>query len=136
MAKKRVDLLLVERGLADTRQKAQAVIMAGQVYTGERRCDKPGLTLEEDAPLEVRGGLRYVSRGGLKLEKAMQVFPIALTDKTAADIGASTGGFTKAAIWPSGAISGPRAGRISPREMKDTSTEAKSSGSGMCSAVR
>ena len=51
MAKKRVDLLLVERGLADTRQKAQAVIMAGQVYTGERRCDKPGLTLEEDAPL-------------------------------------------------------------------------------------
>ena len=94
MAKKRVDLLLVERGLADTRQKAQAVIMAGQVYTGERRCDKPGLTLEEDSPLEVRGGLRYVSRGGLKLEKAMEVFPITLTGCTAADIGASTGGFT------------------------------------------
>lgn len=94
MAKKRVDLLLVERGLADTRQKAQAVIMAGQVYTGERRCDKPGLTLEEDAPLEVRGGLRYVSRGGLKLEKAMEVFSITLTGCTAADIGASTGGFT------------------------------------------
>lgn len=94
MAKKRVDLLLVERGLADTRQKAQAIVMAGQVYTGERRCDKPGLTLDEDTPLEVRGGLRYVSRGGLKLEKAMQVFPITLTDKTAADIGASTGGFT------------------------------------------
>ena len=94
MAKKRVDLLLVERGLADTRQKAQAVIMAVQVYTGERRCDKPGLTLEEDAPLEVRGGLRYVSRGGLKLEKAMEVFPITLTGCTAADIGASTGGFT------------------------------------------
>ncbi len=94
MAKKRVDLLLVERGLADTRQKAQAVIMAGQVYSGERRCDKPGLALEEDAPLEVRGGLRYVSRGGLKLEKAMGCFPIDLRDKTAADIGASTGGFT------------------------------------------
>lgn len=94
MAKKRVDLLLVERGLADTRQKAQAVIMAGQVYSGERRCDKPGLTLEDGAPLEVRGGLRYVSRGGLKLEKAMEVFPITLTGKTAADIGASTGGFT------------------------------------------
>lgn len=94
MAKKRVDLLLVERGLADTRQKAQAVIMAGQVYSGERRCDKAGLALEEDAPLEVRGGLRYVSRGGLKLEKAMQCFPITLTDKTAADIGASTGGFS------------------------------------------
>ncbi len=94
MAKKRVDLLLVERGLADTRQKAQAVIMAGQVFTRERRCDKPGMTLEEDAPLEVRGQLRYVSRGGLKLEKAMQVFPITLEGKTAADIGASTGGFT------------------------------------------
>lgn len=94
MAKKRVDLLLTERGLADSRQKAQALIMAGQVYTGERRCDKPGLTLEEEAPLEVRGGLRYVSRGGLKLEKAMSCFPISLAGKTAADIGASTGGFT------------------------------------------
>lgn len=94
MAKKRVDVLLVERGLAESRQKAQAVIMAGQVYSGERRCDKAGLTLEEDAPLEVRGRLRYVSRGGLKLEKAMKSFPIALADKTAADIGASTGGFT------------------------------------------
>lgn len=94
MAKKRVDLLLVERGLIESRQKAQAVIMAGEVFSGERRCDKPGLTLEEDAPLEVRGQPRYVSRGGLKLEKAMQCFPITLTDKTAADIGASTGGFT------------------------------------------
>ena len=94
MAKKRVDLLLVERGLADSRQKAQALLMAGEVYSGERRCDKAGLALEEDAPLEVRGRLRYVSRGGLKLEKAMQVFPITLTDQTAADIGASTGGFT------------------------------------------
>ena len=94
MGKKRVDLLLVERGLAESRQKAQAVIMAGQVYSGERRCDKAGLTLDEDAPLEVRGTLRYVSRGGLKLEKAMRCFPITLTGKIAADIGASTGGFT------------------------------------------
>lgn len=94
MAKKRVDVLLVERGLVESRQKAQAVIMAGQVYSGERRCDKAGLTLDEDTPLEVRGHLRYVSRGGLKLEKAMQVFPITLTDQIAADIGASTGGFT------------------------------------------
>ena len=94
MAKKRVDLLLVERGLAESRQKAQAVVMAGQVWSGERRCDKAGLTLEEDAPLEVRGQLRYVSRGGLKLEKAMESFPIDLTGRTAADIGASTGGFT------------------------------------------
>ena len=94
MAKKRVDLLLVERGLMESRQKAQAVIMAGLVYSGERRCDKPGLTLDETTPLEVRGQPRYVSRGGLKLEKAMQSFPITLTDKIAADIGASTGGFT------------------------------------------
>ena len=94
MAKKRVDLLLVERGLMESRQKAQAVIMAGLVYSGERRCDKPGLTLDEAAPLEVRGQPRYVSRGGLKLEKAMQSFPITLTDRIAADIGASTGGFT------------------------------------------
>lgn len=94
MAKKRLDVLLVERGLSESRQKAQAVIMAGQVYSGGRRCDKAGLTLEEDAPLEVRGQLRYVSRGGLKLEKAMQCFPITLAGKIAADIGASTGGFT------------------------------------------
>ncbi len=95
MAKKRLDVLLTERGLAESRQKAQAVIMAGQVYSGERRLDKAGLALEEDTPLEIRGQtLRYVSRGGLKLEKAMAAFPITLAGKTAADIGASTGGFT------------------------------------------
>lgn len=95
MAKKRLDVLMVERGLAESRQKAQAVIMAGQVYSGERRLDKAGLTLDEGAALEVRGQApRYVSRGGLKLEKAMAVFPIILADKIAADIGASTGGFT------------------------------------------
>ena len=95
MAKKRLDVLLVERGLMESRQKAQAVIMAGQVYSGERRLDKAGLALEEGTPLEIRGQtLRYVSRGGLKLEKAMGAFPIALAGKTAADIGASTGGFT------------------------------------------
>lgn len=95
MAKKRLDILMVERGLAESRQKAQAIIMAGQVFSGDRRCDKAGLSLEEDAPLEVRGQtLRYVSRGGLKLEKAMSHFPISLEGKVAADIGASTGGFT------------------------------------------
>lgn len=94
MAKKRLDVLLVERGLVESRQKAQAIIMAGQVFSGARRCDKAGFMLEEDTPLEVRGQLRYVSRGGLKLEKAIQCFPIMLEGKTAADIGASTGGFT------------------------------------------
>lgn len=95
MAKKRVDVLMVEQGLAESRQKAQAIIMAGAVFAGEKRCDKAGLTLDEDTVLSVRGQtLRYVSRGGLKLEKAMQCFPITLDQKVAADIGASTGGFT------------------------------------------
>lgn len=95
MAKKRLDVLLVEQGLADSRQKAQAIIMAGQVYAGEQRCDKAGMALEEGTVLEVRGqAMPYVSRGGLKLEKAMGCFPITLAGKTAADIGASTGGFT------------------------------------------
>ena len=86
---------MVEKGLVESRQKAQAIIMAGQVYSGEKRLDKAGMTLDEDTALEVRGQtLRYVSRGGLKLEKAMKHFPIDLKGKTAADIGASTGGFT------------------------------------------
>ena len=95
MAKKRLDVLMVEQGLAESRQKAQAIIMAGQVYAGERRCDKAGQTLDEGTVLEVRGQtMPYVSRGGLKLEKAMKSFPITLKGKIAADIGASTGGFT------------------------------------------
>ena len=95
MAKKRLDVLLVEQGLADSRQKAQAMIMAGQIYAGERRCDKAGQTLDDGTVLEIRGqAIPYVSRGGLKLEKAMKSFPITLKDKIAADIGASTGGFT------------------------------------------
>ena len=95
MAKKRLDILLVERGMADSRQRAQAVIMAGQVFSGDRRLDKAGVCVEADIPLEIRGQtLRYVSRGGLKLEKAMKCFPISLEGKVAADIGASTGGFT------------------------------------------
>ena len=95
MAKKRLDVLLVERGLADSRQKAQAIIMAGQVYAGERRCDKAGQTFDGETVLEVRGQtMPYVSRGGLKLEKAMKSFSIMLSNKIAADVGASTGGFT------------------------------------------
>ena len=95
MAKKRLDVLMVEQGLAESRQKAQAIIMAGQVFSGDRRMDKAGLALDETTPLEVRGQtLRYVSRGGLKLEKAMKSFPLTLEGKICADIGASTGGFT------------------------------------------
>ena len=95
MAKKRLDVLVTERGLAESRQKAQALIMAGQVFSGDRRLDKAGMPVDETIELEVRGQtLKYVGRGGLKLEKAMEVFPIDLQGKIAADIGASTGGFT------------------------------------------
>ena len=93
--KKRLDVLLTERGLAESRQKAQAIIMAGQVFWEGRRMDKAGASVPEDANLEIRGqALRYVSRGGLKLEKAMKNFDITLQDKVCMDIGASTGGFT------------------------------------------
>ncbi|MCI9403572.1 MAG: TlyA family RNA methyltransferase [Oscillospiraceae bacterium] len=93
--KKRLDVLLVEKGLIESRQKAQALIMAGQVYVKGQKVDKAGSPTDPEAPIEVRGdGLKYVSRGGYKLEKAMETWPIALAAKTCADIGASTGGFT------------------------------------------
>lgn len=96
MSKKtRLDVLLVERGLQETRAKAQATIMSGVVFVSNQRVDKPGTPVPNDAPIEVRGStLRYVSRGGLKLEKAMKCFPIALDGCTCGDIGSSTGGFT------------------------------------------
>ena len=96
MAKKRLDVAMVEQGLAESRQKAQAIIMAGQVYVNGQKVDKAGAPVTEDAAIEVRGKtLRYVSRGGLKLEKAMQLWPITLKGFICADIGASTGGFTE-----------------------------------------
>lgn len=95
MGKKiRLDVLLVQRGLQESRQKAQATIMSGQVFVEGQRVDKPGAPVAEDAAVEVRGGLRYVSRGGLKLEKAMALWPIRLEGAVCMDIGASTGGFT------------------------------------------
>ncbi len=95
MAKKRLDVLLCERGLIESRQRAQAVIMAGAVYVAGQKVDKAGAPTEETAEIEVRGKtLAYVSRGGLKLEKAMRTFPIDLKETVCADIGASTGGFT------------------------------------------
>ncbi len=93
--KTRLDVLLVERGLEESRQRAQADIMSGIVFVGGRRVDKPGAAVPDDAEVEVRGNtLRYVSRGGLKLEKAMASFPIDLRGAVCGDIGASTGGFT------------------------------------------
>lgn len=96
MSKKtRLDVLLVERGLIESRAKAQAVIMSGTVFVSGQRVDKPGTSVPNDAPIELHGKtLRYVSRGGLKLEKAMANFPIVLTGCICGDIGASTGGFT------------------------------------------
>jgi 23S rRNA (cytidine1920-2'-O)/16S rRNA (cytidine1409-2'-O)-methyltransferase len=94
--KKRVDQWLVERGLVETREKAKALIMAGQVLAGTRRVDKPGENLDagQAASLTLKAGLPYVSRGGLKLEKALDVFEVKPEGKVALDIGASTGGFT------------------------------------------
>ncbi|MCI2048128.1 MAG: TlyA family RNA methyltransferase [Lachnospiraceae bacterium] len=94
--KTRLDILVTESGLAPSREKAKAVIMAGQVFVNGQREDKPGAVFDAaTAAVEVRGAaLPYVSRGGLKLEKALRVFPIDLKGRTCLDIGASTGGFT------------------------------------------
>ena len=94
-AKKRVDQLLVDRGLVESRARAQALVMAGLVYSGDRRVDKPGTALPEDCALELKGQDHpWVSRGGLKLAKALAAFAIDPTGKVAIDVGASTGGFT------------------------------------------
>lgn len=97
--KERVDVLLVERGLAETREKAKRAVMAGLVYSNEERLDKPGEKVNEDLPLTIKGNpLPYVSRGGLKLEKALNTFNVDVKDKVILDIGASTGGFTDCAL--------------------------------------
>ena len=91
----RVDVLLVERGHADTREKAQALILAGRVTSGGRRLDKPGTSIPSEAPLEVAEGRRFVSRGAEKLEPALSRFGIVPQGRDALDVGASTGGFTQ-----------------------------------------
>ena len=93
--KKRLDVLLTEQGYADTRTKAQAIIMSGQVYVNGQKADKPGVSYEESVQLEVRGvSCPYVSRGGLKLEKALRDFGVKPEGFVCSDSGASTGGFT------------------------------------------
>lgn len=94
MPKIRLDLLLTARGLAPSREKAKAFIMAGDVLVDGERCDKAGQLVKEDAEVTLKASLKYVSRGGLKLEKAMQKRPFSLEGKVCMDIGASTGGFT------------------------------------------
>ncbi|MBM7633642.1 TlyA family RNA methyltransferase [Geomicrobium sediminis] len=97
--KERVDVLLVERGLVDTREKARRSIMAGLVYSDFERIDKPGTKMDTSTTLYVKGEeCVYVSRGGLKLEKAIQSFNLNLTDQLILDVGASTGGFTDCAL--------------------------------------
>lgn len=92
--KQRLDLALVERQLVDSREKAQALILAGKVRVDGQRADKPGRSVSEDARIEVEQGLRYVSRGGLKLERALEAFGIDVSGKVCLDVGTSTGGFT------------------------------------------
>lgn len=97
--KERLDVLLVNRGLSESREKAKATIMAGLVFVKQQRVDKAGTKLPVDVEIEVKGNpIPYVGRGGLKLEKAMETFPIDLTSATMMDIGASTGGFTDCAL--------------------------------------
>ncbi|AYC29538.1 TlyA family RNA methyltransferase [Paenisporosarcina cavernae] len=97
--KERVDLLLVERGLVETREQAKRSIMAGIVFSNEIRLEKPGEKIAIDAPLQVKGStMKYVSRGGLKLEKAIDLFELDLSNQLVLDIGASTGGFTDCAL--------------------------------------
>ena len=93
--KERLDVLLVNKGLAASREKAKAMIMAGNVFVAGQREDKAGTMVQEDAAIEIKGStLAYVSRGGLKLEKAMKHFDLTLEGKVCMDVGASTGGFT------------------------------------------
>jgi 23S rRNA (cytidine1920-2'-O)/16S rRNA (cytidine1409-2'-O)-methyltransferase len=94
VGKERLDVLLVTRGLAESRNAAQKLILAGEVFIGENRADKPGMPVATDVPIHIRRGLPYASRGGLKLEAALDGFALDVSDLTCADVGASTGGFT------------------------------------------
>lgn len=94
MKKERADKVLASRGLAENSQKAQALIMAGLVFSGKQRIEKPGQMIASDRDLTLKEKMPYVSRGGLKLAEALEVFKISIQDKVAADLGSSTGGFT------------------------------------------
>jgi len=94
VSKKRLDALLVERDLAESRQRARSLILAGKVRVNEQTADKVGTLITVDAEIKIREPLKYVSRGGYKLEGALDAFQIGVRDKICADVGASTGGFT------------------------------------------
>ena len=93
--KERLDVLLVKRGLAESREKAKAIIMSGNVFVNEQREDKAGSTFPVSARIEVKGqAMKYVSRGGYKLEKAIEEYGVSVDGKICMDVGSSTGGFT------------------------------------------
>jgi len=95
MSKTRLDVLVFEQGLADSREKAKTIIMSGKVFVNGQRADKPGMSVNDDSKIEVHGQtLEYVSRGGLKIEKALKYFNVSPEGKMCIDCGASTGGFT------------------------------------------
>lgn len=94
MSKIRLDVLITERGLAESRERAKAIIMSGNVFIDGNRAEKSGLQVDEASSIEIRGGQRYVSRGGQKLQKALDFFNVSPLDKVCVDCGASTGGFT------------------------------------------
>ncbi len=94
MSKARLDITLVDREIVETRSRARGLIMAGEVFVNGHRVDKAGTAVTDDDAIEVRGGLRYASRGGLKLEAALEAFGYDCTDQVVIDVGASTGGFT------------------------------------------
>lgn len=99
MSKQRLDLLLVERNLTETREKAKRIVMAGLVFSEQQRLDKPGMKVDSDIPLTVKGKLiPYVGRGGLKLGKALEAFSLSPAGRTMIDVGSSTGGFTDCAL--------------------------------------
>lgn len=99
MSKIRLDVLLVEKKLINTREKAKRVVMAGLVFSGSERLDKPGIKVDPSIPLEIKGKISpYVGRGGLKLEKALDYFSISVKNKIMIDVGSSTGGFTDCAL--------------------------------------
>ncbi len=121
--KQRLDLLLVERGLAETREQARRRIMAGDVRVDGQPCDKPGKTVPAAADVQVRAPLPYVSRGGVKLAAALDAFRLDVSGLVAADIGASTGGFTDCLLQRGAA-------RASP------STSATANSPGSCATTR
>src|SRR5690625_2286002 len=98
MTKERLDSLLVQRQLVESRERAKRLIMAGLVYSGVERLDKPGMKVSTEITLSVKETLKYVSRGGYKIEKALEIFDTTIKQKIVVDIGSSTGGFTDCAL--------------------------------------